>query len=337
MIWSPETRFWDWLAWPLCALFAGLSALRRFAYRQGILASVRLPVAVVVVGNLTVGGAGKTPLAVFLAKALKEAGFCPGIVSRGYGGSIRAPSPVFPGSPPKEAGDEPVLLARSGVPVWVGKDRSAAGRALLAAHPEVDVLLCDDGLQHYRLARDVEIAVFDARGAGNGHLLPVGPLREPLSRARRVDFLAMNTGGAAPDPRVLEAAPLVPVFAMGLAPGLFRRLGSGQAASAEAFAGRPLHAYAGIGNPQRFFGTLKGLGLSFAEHPMPDHHAYVPEDFAGLPDDAVVLMTEKDAVKCAGLEGLPEAWALPVEAHLPPGFFAALKEKLQRLKYSPAT
>jgi tetraacyldisaccharide 4'-kinase len=337
MIWAPETTFLQRLLWPLSGVFAALAALRRLTYRRGWCASVRLPVPVIVVGNLTVGGAGKTPLSLFLANALKAAGWQPGIVSRGYRGKNHAPLSVSPESSPEDVGDEPLLLAQSGVPVWVGRDRSAAGQALLAAHPEVDVLLCDDGLQHYRLMRDMEIAVFDARGAGNGHLLPMGPLREPLSRARQVDFLVMNGGDATPDARVLAAAPAVPVFDMTLEPGLFRRLSDNQIAPAEAFGGKPLHAYAGIGNPPRFFATLRALGLSFTEHPMPDHHAYTPEDFADLPPEAVVLMTEKDAVKCARLPGLPEAWALLVEARLASGFVAAVLHKLQVLKCSPAT
>ena len=178
--------------WPASLLYRLLVALRRFAYRSGALPAVRLPVAVIVVGNLVVGGTGKTPLVLWLAAMLKQNGRKPGIVSRGYRGSAAAPMAVDAASPVQLVGDEPLLLARaSGCPVWIGRDRAAAALGLLAAHPECDVLLLDDGLQHYRLARDIEIAVEDERRAGNGLLLPAGPLREPVSR--RVDAWVINS------------------------------------------------------------------------------------------------------------------------------------------------
>ncbi|MDE2610416.1 MAG: tetraacyldisaccharide 4'-kinase, partial [Burkholderiales bacterium] len=167
-----------WCLWPLSQVFGGVAALRRVAYARGWLASHRLPVPVVVVGNLTVGGTGKTPTVIALAAALREAGFTPGVLSRGYGARLTEPREVGEKTAAHEVGDEPLLIARrSGVPVWVCPDRVRAGRALLAAHPACDVLVCDDGLQHYALQRDVEIAVFDRRLAGNGFLLPAGPLR----------------------------------------------------------------------------------------------------------------------------------------------------------------
>ena len=234
-----------------------------------------------------------------------------------------APRPVSTASSAAEVGDEPLLLARrSGVPVWVGRDRAAAGRALLAAHPDIDVVLCDDGLQHYRLARDVELAVFDGRGAGNGWLLPAGPLREPLPRLSEVDAVICN--GVA-DPRV----PIdVRRFAMHLRPADFYRLDQpGATCHATQLAGRRLHALAGIGDPGRFFRTLEGLGLNFSRHPFADHHAYTAEDLA-FAADGVLLMTEKDAVKCAPL--VPgETWVLPVEAELSPDLVELILEKIR--------
>jgi len=318
-----------WPLAPLSLLFALLAALRRLAYRRGWLASQALPVPVIVVGNLTVGGAGKTPLVLWLAQALAGRGWRPGIVSRGYGGSQAEPRPVTVAAAPEQVGDEPVLLAaRSGLPVWVGRDRVAAGRALLQACPEVNLLLCDDGLQHYRLRRDVEVAIFDGRGAGNGCLLPLGPLREPLGRVRQVQALVFN---GAPDHRVLRAAPSLPDYGMTLEPGSFYRLGQPQLrCTAAELAGRRLHAVAGIGDPGRFFRTLEQLGLAFVPHPFPDHHAYSADELA-FPAGEVILMTEKDAVKCARLN-LGEAWVLPVEACLPPELIEVLLEILNGRK-----
>ncbi|WP_281981904.1 tetraacyldisaccharide 4'-kinase [Azonexus hydrophilus] len=311
-----------WLLLPLLLpvnlLFVVVAAWRR---RQA--EPQRLPVPVVVVGNLIVGGAGKTPLTLWLAGELRARGWCPGIVSRGYGAAGGAARPVMPHSPAQETGDEPVLLARrSGVPVWVGRDRAAAGKALLAAHPEVDVVLCDDGLQHYRLARDVELAVFDRRGAGNGWRLPLGPLREPLRRLASVDAVIGNDFAAQ------CLAGRTPAFAMRLQPGEFWRLNEpAQRCPAAALRGRKLHALAGIGDPQRFFATLQGLGLEFVAHPFADHHAYVAADLR-FGDDTVLLMTEKDAVKCAGLT-TGEAWVLPVEADVSSALTDLIVEKLR--------
>jgi tetraacyldisaccharide 4'-kinase len=295
---------------PLSWLFYMLVALRRLLYRRGILSSIALPVPVVVVGNLTVGGSGKTPLALWLAQGLRERGWHPGIISRGYGGNGDAIRPVFPDSDPAQVGDEPLLLAReSGLPVFVGKNRAAAGNALLAAHPECDILLSDDGLQHYRLARRVEIAVFDRRGAGNGHLLPAGPLREPPRRLAEVTAVVWNGGVARENPSA------APCFSMHLAGQRFVALDDRQkTCSAADLRGKRLHAVAGIGDPSRFFSQLADLGLEFSQHPFPDHQVSRAEDLA-FARDGVLLMTAKDAVKCAGL-ALSEAWIFPVEAQL---------------------
>ena len=308
-----------WLLLPLHGLYVVLSAFNRWLARP-----VRLPVPVVVVGNITVGGAGKTPVTLWLAQQLKRLGWRPGIVSRGYGRTTDDVREVTSLAAPDEVGDEPVLLARrAAVPVYVGQRRAEAGLKLLAAHPEVNVILCDDGLQHYRLARDVELAVFDARGAGNGWRLPLGPLREPLSRLATVNAII------GPKLKKFRASSSVPLYALELCPGRFYRLGNpAQTASASELAGRPKrYAVAGIGHPQRFFQTLEDLGLGCETRSFPDHHRYCPEDLA-FAADGIVLMTEKDAVKCQSLN-IGEAWVLPVEAELPSALVDLIVEKIR--------
>jgi len=304
----PE-RHWYRLSWlsialaPAALVFGAVVALRRHAYRAGWLRAERLPVPVVVVGNLVAGGTGKTPLVLWLVDALRARGFRPGIVSRGYRGVNEAPHEAAPAGDPTRFGDEPILLAeRSGAPVWIGRDRVRAARALLAAHPQCDLLVCDDGLQHYRLARDVEIAVEDERGHGNGLLLPAGPLRE--QPARPVDAVVLN-GAPARDG----------AFAMQLEPAGFHRVGDpGAIVPLESLRRKRLHAVAGIGNPQRFFATLEALGLAFVAHAFPDHHAYAARDLEYDECDAV-LMTEKDAVKCRRF-ARDDLLALRVEARV---------------------
>lgn len=319
---------------PLSALFAMLVFLRRLCYRLGLLRTTSLPVPVIVVGNITVGGAGKTPLVLALASALRDAGWHPGIVSRGYGGRHAqkgsAPRPVLPDADPLETGDEPLLLARkSALPVWIGRDRALTGAALLAAHPETDLLLCDDGLQHYRLQRDVEIAVFDARGFGNGWLLPAGPLREPLSRLLHVDFLI--THGS---PKLPKVARKVPHFGMRLEAGECYRLAepSTQRPLSD-FRGQTFHAVAGIGHPGRFFATLDEAALTYLPHPFPDHHPYTEQDLA-FSDGAFILMTEKDSVKCLRFN-LPPAWVVPVTAQIPAAFVAHVLARIEATKKRP--
>ena len=307
-----------WLLLPLTGLFVCLAALKRYLTKPE-----KLSVPVIVVGNITVGGAGKTPLTLWLAQQLTARGLKPGIVSRGYGGENTLPRAVTLADSPEQVGDEPLLLARrSGVPVWVARDRAAAGRALLVAHPEVDVILCDDGLQHTRLARDIELAVFDARGAGNGWRLPVGPLREPLARLVTVDAIVCNNFSGQQMPAQ------VPQFPMCLQAEDFYRLDDPrQTCHAEQLVGKKLYAMAGIGDPKRFFRTLETLGLSFEEHPFQDHHAYSTAELS-FAQDGILLMTEKDAVKCAGLT-LGETWVLPVDAELAPALIDLILEKLR--------
>jgi tetraacyldisaccharide 4'-kinase len=305
---------------PVGLLFFAIAALRRAAYRCGLLRVVRLSVPVIVVGNIVAGGSGKTPLTLWLAERLRAAGRHPGIVSRGYGRAGAAVAKVGAGDTAVACGDEPLLLARrSGCPVFVGADRTAAARALLAAHPECDAILCDDGLQHYRLARDVEIAVLDRRGPMNGWPLPAGPLREPTGRLARVDAVVLHDN---------ETARIdgVPTFRMRLRGDSFYRLDApAMRAGPRELAGLRLHAVAGIGEPQRFFDHLAALGLAFAAHAFPDHHSYSAADlrFAG---DAI-LTTEKDALKCAGLAALP-IWVLPVGAEVEPDLASYVMEKI---------
>lgn len=315
---------WHVVLLPLSALFGLVTALRRVLYRAGLLRAVRLPVPVIVVGNISVGGTGKTPLVLWLADFLRQQGYHPGIVSRGYGGGAEGAVAVDIRSDPAVVGDEPLLLARkSGCPVWVGRDRVAAGNALLRAHPECDVLVSDDGLQHYRLARDMEIVVVDGeRKFGNGLLLPAGPLREGVSRLRSVDAVVVNGGS----PKA--AMQLRNEFEMSLQGGVFYNLRNQELhAVATDFTVKKLHAVAGIGNPQRFFAHLRRLGLAFEEHAFPDHWAYRPQDLDYDAADAL-LMTEKDAVKCAGFAD-ERYWALAVEAVLPPAFGQTVLQKLR--------
>jgi tetraacyldisaccharide 4'-kinase len=282
-----------------------------------------LPVPVIVVGNITAGGTGKTPLALWMADFLRSRGHVPGIVCRGYAGSLRAPRQVLPGSDPLAHGDEAVMLARRGVcDVWAGVDRVATAHALIAANPACNVIVSDDGLQHYALGRDLEICVVDSvRGLGNGWLLPAGPLREPAARLATVDAV------------VFHGAPLTtmdiggPRFAMTLEGREFRNiLNPPHTVTPEALRGKRVHAVAGIGNPQRFFDHLRGLGLDFTAHPYPDHHAFAASDieFAGA---EAVLMTEKDAVKCIR-HADERHWALRVDAQVEPALGDFVLRKL---------
>jgi tetraacyldisaccharide 4'-kinase len=309
------------LAW----VYAVLSAGRRSLYASNLLPRVRLPVPVIVVGNIGVGGAGKTPLTLALIDGLKARGFAAGVISRGYGGSAREPVFVDAQSDPAIVGDEPALIARTvGVPVAVGRDRVAAAQLLLAA-AKVDVLIADDGLQHYALCRDVEICVIDGeRRFGNGRLLPAGPLREPVSRLTGIDFRVSNGG----EPQAGEVA-------MALQGDLAVALDDPQRRHPlRDFAGGRVHAVAGIGNPARFFGQLRAAGLEVIEHAFDDHFAFTATDL-DFGDNLPVLMTEKDAVKCVAF-ARTHHWRVPVRAQLPAQFFDAIAQRLRQLKLARA-
>lgn len=295
---------------PLAAVFATLAWTRRTLYRHGVLIRDRLRVPVLVVGNITAGGTGKTPLVIALARAFEARGWHPAVISRGYGrGEASGARIVDENAPVDVAGDEPLLIARRGIRVAVGGRRAQAGRALLDAYPECDLLIADDGLQHYALARDAEIAVVDgARGCGNGMRLPAGPLRESPRRLRTVDAVVVN--GKNEGPAAIPGA-----FSLHLAGDMFTSIAQpARTAPASAFAGSNVHALAGIGRPERFFETLRELGITPICHPYPDHHRYVREELV-LPGAQAILMTEKDAVNCA--EAADErCWYLPVVASI---------------------
>lgn len=299
---------------PLALAFAAVAALRRLCWRRWR-EPRRLRVPVIVVGNISAGGTGKTPLTLWLAQWLREHGQQPAIISRGYGAARRDPRPVPTAGLPADYGDEPCLLARrAGCPVWVGVDRAATAEALLAAEPLTTVILCDDGLQHYRLARDFEIAVVDgALGLGNGWPLPAGPLREPPSRLDSVDAVVVNATGAGGKAAVIHPQALV----MKLRPGLFRNIADPSlAVEASYFKGRRVHAIAGIGNPARFFSQLGVMGLSCMPQAFADHHPFNARDLVFAGDDDIV-MTEKDAVKCEAF-ATTRHWALVVDAEPDP-------------------
>ncbi|PZQ18581.1 MAG: tetraacyldisaccharide 4'-kinase [Rhodanobacter denitrificans] len=317
-IWYHSAAAPWWLS-ALVPVYRLLRWLHRMPYRLGWRRATRLPVPVVVVGNLTVGGSGKTPLVIALVEALRARGWRPGVVSRGYGGRARAPRLLDAQPAPADVGDEPALIrGRTAAPVAVGRDRVAAARLLLAEG--VDVVIADDGLQNPALARDLEICVIDGeRRFGNGRLLPAGPLREPLTRLATLPWRVCNGGTA-----------LAGETPMRLHGDRAVNLASGQARPLADFAGRSVHAVAGIGHPERFFAALRASGLDVQAHPFPDHHAYRPADLAfgdGLP----VLMTEKDAVKCAVFADETQ-WSVPVDADLPADFVEALAATLAALR-----
>jgi tetraacyldisaccharide 4'-kinase len=298
---------------PLSWLFLWLTWLRKQCYQRGIFRSYALPVPVVVVGNVTVGGTGKTPLVILLAEQLQSVGFRPGIVSRGYGGTHTGE--VLPTSHPNHFGDEPVLIAkRTQRPVFVDPDRVAAAHALLKAYPTCNLIISDDGLQHYRLKRDIEIVVINTQySLGNQQLLPAGPLREPLYRLQQVMAIVDAGRGAGVQQRPSQAM-WPPVYAMSLVmQGIFS-LDDTRKISLSELQQQPVVAIAGIGHPVRFFSFVKGLGLHCDYRAFNDHHVFTQADFIDL-QDKTILMTEKDAVKCRHLT-LNNAWYLPVSAML---------------------
>jgi tetraacyldisaccharide 4'-kinase len=310
-----------WCLWPASWLFGLIAAARREGFAQGWPAPQRVGVPVVVVGNVTVGGTGKTPTVIGLVAALRSQGYTPGVISRGYGAQASTARPVLPGSTAQQVGDEPLLIARRAqVPVWVGHDRVAVARGLLDAHREVDLLISDDGLQHYRLVRDAELVVFDHRLGGNGFLLPAGPLREPLDRRR--DATLINSPFADPLP------PWPNTFRLTLRPGDAWQLNHPERRKPlSGFAGRTLLAAAGIGAPERYFAMLRAAGLVLSTRALPDHYNFSGNPFVETQADAI-LITEKDAVKCAAWNDA-RIWVVPVEAELDPRLIALIVEKVR--------
>lgn len=305
---------------PLSWLYRAVAALRRTVYASRLIHVYRAPVPVIVVGNLTVGGTGKTPLVIWVARKLEEYGFKPGIVARGYRGAARRwPQQVRSDSDPVTVGDEALVLARrTGLPVAVGPQRSADVAALLQ-HAGVDIIVCDDGLQHYALARDLEIAVLDGvRRYGNGACLPAGPLREPAARLATIDLLVTNGLAARGE------------FAMRYLAAEVRRVGRAEERVAlDEFAEREVHAVAAIGNPDNFFALLKRNGFRVTQHVFPDHHLFTRDDLA-FGDGRAVIMTEKDAVKCEHFDD-PRLWYVPIDVELPDVFERRFRTLLQEV------
>lgn len=326
-LWQRRSWF-AYLNWPCSVLFSYLQKRRLHAYQSGALAVQKLPVPVIVVGNIYLGGTGKTPLVIYLVQQLQALGWRPGVISRGYGSAAAQPQMVDDASLAKVCGDEPVLIRqRCTVPVAIGRQRAAAATLLLAQHPEVNLIISDDGLQHYALARDLECLVFDQRGIGNGWLLPAGPLREPANRRR--DFTILNSLDGTVPAELQQAEGLYLMrlqldSAYALAePGRKRALSSFASESR-------LLALAGIGNPARFFDSLRQQGLQFAELALPDHFAFDERSLRDITAD-IILITEKDAVKCQAIPALREdtrLWVVPVEASLAAQFIAELSARL---------
>jgi len=290
---------------PLSWLFGLIVRLRSFFYKQGWLTSARVSAPVIIVGNITVGGTGKTPVVIWLAEFLKAAGYSPGVISRGYGGEASSwPQQVRADSDSKVVGDEAKILARrTGCPVAVGPIRVDSAQALIDKH-QCDVIISDDGLQHYALQRDIEIAIVDGdRRYGNGYLLPAGPLREPVERLDAVDFVITNGPANSNEfslrvegdeaVKIVDESDKVPL---------------------SSFQSKPCHALAGLGNPSRFFNHLKKFGLTFQSHIFPDHFSYDKKDIC-FDDNKIVLMTEKDAVKCTTIAN-EQHWYVPIKAQL---------------------
>lgn len=310
-----------WILLPLSWLYCTVSVIRRKLYQYNLKKSYPSPSPVVVVGNIVAGGSGKTPLLIALCERMKEKGFSPGVVSRGYGGSFIGLKQVADDDPAELVGDEPLMVRqRTKVPVVVGADRAAAVSFLLQKNA-CDIVFSDDGLQHYRMRRDLEIAVVDEkRRFGNGYCLPAGPLREPVSRLESVDLVvynAANTTTAETCCYNLHFSTLYP-----LASGM----GSGEESSLSAFKDKVVHAVAGIGNPARFFAQLREHDIEIIEHAFVDHHSYTQDDFSDWREQCII-MTEKDAVKCRDLS-LPDAWVISVDAELTQTLQAQLDSKI---------
>ncbi len=316
-----EGHWLKWVFWPLSWLFSLISSVRRSLFRLGIKPVYRSPVPVIVVGNITAGGSGKTPTVLYLVELLRRSGYKPGVISRGYGAEITSPLRVTSEHSSKDVGDEPAMIfARTQVPMVVGPNRVAALETLLDKG-DVDLVICDDGLQHYALGRDIEITLIDGeRRFGNGMLIPAGPLREGPWRLDSVDFRLCNGGTA-------QAGE----FAMTLEPSGLIELAAGDNSHAPV-AGDKIAAMAGIGNPERFFTTLRQQGFELARtRAFDDHQAFTAGDIDTLSQDLPILMTEKDAIKCRGF-AKQNWWYLAVDAKLAPEFDTQLLQKVAAAK-----
>jgi tetraacyldisaccharide 4'-kinase len=308
---------------PLAGIFFLVIFFRRLFYRLGIFASSTMPVPVIVVGNIFIGGTGKTPLVIWLVSVLRAHGYSPGVISRGYGAQASAVIEVKADMSAAQTGDEPLLIARKcGVPVFVGRDRVAAARGLLAVYPGVDVIIADDGLQHYALGRTMEIQLSDTRGHGNGWLLPAGPLREPVSR--RSDFYVINGGVSAASANIYNMQ-LTGAHAV-------QMVDRQQRLDLSSLQNKRVAAVAGIGHPERFFEMLRSQGVVLESAlGLPDHFDFSTNPFAGVKAD-IILITEKDAVKCNRITGIAQdarLWIVPVEAKIAEPLAQDILEKLR--------
>ena len=324
--WRRKNALFFLVLTPLSWLFALVTSVRRFAYQEGFFKSYKLPVPVIVVGNINMGGSGKTPLVMWLVSQLKKNGYRPAVISRGYGGNVKLPTSVNANSQASLVGDEPVLIAnRCDCPVWVGSNRVEVGTALLIAHPECNVIISDDGLQHYRLKRDVEIAVVDAEHhEKNARLLPAGQLREPLKRLHGVDAIVCNGLNS-------EQQSDKTFYQMQLVGDKFYNLTNVEThAVAADFKRKTIKAMAGIGKPARFFEHLQQLGLTFVSVIFDDHYPFSVKDLIKIDCD-VLIMTEKDAVKCKPF-AQPHYWVLPVEASIDEALMPLILVKLASVK-----
>ncbi|MCW8858033.1 MAG: tetraacyldisaccharide 4'-kinase [Kangiella sp.] len=307
-LWYRKTVWWLWVFWPFQLLLRLIVWLRRSFYRVGIFKSTKLKTPVIVIGNISVGGTGKTPLAIYLLELLKSQGYKPGLISRGYGGhSEQYPLTLTQSTPASESGDEPFLIyRRTQTPVVVDPIRARGAKELEAMG--CDIIICDDGLQHYALQRDIEIVVVDGnRQLGNGWLMPFGPLREPKSRLKKADYIIINGQDMVLEPDSIQA------------------INHHQDDMKE-----PITAVAAIGNPERFYKTLDGLGFQFKRQSFPDHYQFSKQDFESLPGS--ILMTEKDAVKCLSFAD-ERFYFLPVSAKLSKSFLQSLMEQIKAITH----
>jgi len=319
---------WAWLALPLSTLLCLLAGFRRYTYQRGWKQRQQLKVPVIVIGNVSIGGAGKTPLVAAIARRLQAQGYQPGIVSRGYKGeALTWPQFVSPDSDPRLVGDETVMLAQqTGCPVIAGPERTLSAKQLIDQHG-CDVILSDDGFQHFKLQRDIDIVVVDAaRGLGNRWCLPSGPLRESPSALKFADMIVLN--GSSPHP--VRGVTDIKHYDMQLHPGApYAIADRAPCRDIEQLKQTTLHAIAGIGHPQRFFDMLRDMGFSIIEHPYPDHHAYSEQDVA-FDDQLPLITTEKDAIKLARIKINSATWVMPVRAQTDPGFSTDLLNMLEQ-------
>jgi len=327
-IWYQNGRG-KWLLLPFTFLYCALHSFQRWKLSRK---RSKPPLPVIIVGNISIGGTGKTPLVIHLAKLLEASGYKPSIITRGYGGnSTHWPKTVDDQSNAKEVGDEPVLMAmHTGLPVVAGPDRCLDIQLLLSKY-NCDVIISDDGLQHYKLHRDIEIVLVDGeRQLGNGWCIPAGPLRENSRGLGNVDFVVLNTGSqneVAGKQAFVRDHQIKSLFSMGLSGGVLHSLGDSKTQGLHRLKGKLVHAVTGIGNPQRFYQTLEAAGVCLIRHSFPDHHIFKQEELE-FSDGKIVIMTEKDAVKCKGFS-LNSCWYLPVEAQLEDGFDGQLLDRLR--------